>query len=181
MTAWDLVIFDEAHHLTKPGVMRYELGQLLRKTGKARNVLFLTATPHSGNHERLFVTSYTCSGPDLVDPPSRGEKTVQNIPLAEMMIRNRKHLVTDGKRNKIFHGIAKSLIFSFRPTSAEIAFADEVREYLRKGYDHPQARWSDGGGRRLFDGDVRQACSILPRGTPLGLVAIGAIFAWQRG
>jgi superfamily II DNA or RNA helicase len=134
VTPWDLVIFDEAHHLTKPGVMRYELAQLLRKKGKARNVLFLTATPHSGNHEH-FCHLLHLLRPDRVDPPTRKMKTLHELPLAEMMIRNRKHLVTDAKGNKIFHGIARSLIFSFHPTSAEVDFADEVRDYLKKGYD----------------------------------------------
>jgi hypothetical protein len=52
-----------------------------------------------------------------------------------MIIRNRKHLVTDAKGKKIFLGIAQAIIFPFHPTEAEVKFAEEVKNYLRHGYD----------------------------------------------
>src|ERR1700690_2504191 len=43
---WDLIIFDEAHHLaTTPNIQAYQLAHMLRSEKKARNLLFLTATP----------------------------------------------------------------------------------------------------------------------------------------
>lgn len=132
VTPWDLVMFDEAHHLTKPGVQKYELANHLREAKKARNVLLLTATPHSGNHEH-FVNLLRLLRPDKVTV--RGPiKTLPDLPLAEMVIRNRKALVTDAKGKKIFHGIAKSHIISFKPSPQEIAFADEIHDYLQHGY-----------------------------------------------
>jgi superfamily II DNA or RNA helicase len=131
---WDLVIFDEAHHLTKPTVLMYELAKHLREKKKSKNTLFLTATPHSGNHDH-FCNMLNLLRPDLVDKPTKRLKGLPDLPLATMIIRNRKHLVTDAKGNKIFYGIAKAIILSFRPTPAEVAFAGEVKSYLKHGYD----------------------------------------------
>lgn len=131
---WDLVIFDEAHHLTKPGVQMYDLARDLREKKKSRNTIFLTATPHSGNHDH-FCNMLHLLRPDLVEKPAKRFKTLPDLPLAKMIIRNRKHLVTDAKGKKIFHGIAKAMILAFRPTVAEVAFAGEVNSYLKHGYD----------------------------------------------
>lgn len=141
---WDLVIFDEAHHLTKSGVQRHDLAKELRDKGKSKNTIFLTATPHSGNHDH-FCNMLHLLRPDLVERPTRRLKTLPVLPLAKMIIRNRKHLVTDAKGNKIFHGIAKSMILAFQPSAAEVAFAGEVKSYLKHGYDEagkldPQGR-----------------------------------------
>jgi SNF2 family DNA or RNA helicase len=57
--AWDLVVFDEAQHLTatRSGTRvkktdNYRLGELLRD--HARNLLLLSATPHQGDHFRFL-------------------------------------------------------------------------------------------------------------------------------
>ena len=57
---WDLVVFDEAHHLTA-----YRSGAKIRKTenyrlaealrGHARDILLLSATPHQGDHFRFWM------------------------------------------------------------------------------------------------------------------------------
>ncbi len=132
--AWDLVIFDEAHHLTRLGVLNYELARDLREKKKAKNTLFLTATPHSGNHD-YFCNLLHLLRPDRVQRPTKALKALPDLPLAAMIIRNRKHLVTDAKGKKIFHGIAKSTIIPFRPTEAEVEFAGEVKNYLKHGYN----------------------------------------------
>ena len=131
---WDLVIFDEAHHLTRPSVLTYELAKDLREKKKSKNTIFLTATPHSGNHDH-FCNMLHLLRPDLVDRPTKRLTGLPDLPLAKMIIRNRKHLVTDAKGNKIFHGIAKAMILAFQPTEAEVAFAGEVKSYLKHGYD----------------------------------------------
>ena len=131
---WDLVIFDEAHHLTKPGVLKYDLARHLREKKKCKNTLFLTATPHSGNHDH-FCNMLHLLRPDLVDRPTRQLKHLPDLPLAKMIIRNRKRLVTDAKGNKIFRGIADAMILTFEPAEAEVAFAAEVKRYLKHGYN----------------------------------------------
>lgn len=57
---WDLVVFDEAHHLTayRNGVRvtktdNYRLAEMLRN--HARDVLLLSATPHQGDHFRFWM------------------------------------------------------------------------------------------------------------------------------
>ena len=131
---WDLVIFDEAHHLTRPGVQMYDLARHLREKKKCKNTLFLTATPYSGNHDH-FCNLLHLLRPDLVDRPSKRLKNLPDLPLKQLLIRNRKQLVTDAKGIKIFHGIASSMILSFEPTAAEVVFAGEVKSYLKHGYD----------------------------------------------
>ena len=52
---WDLVIVDEAHHMSAAAEshksMRYRLGELLRDS--AHHILMLTATPHKGDPENF--------------------------------------------------------------------------------------------------------------------------------
>jgi superfamily II DNA or RNA helicase len=131
---WDLVIFDEAHHLTQPSVKMYKLAMQLRETKKSKNTIFLTATPHSGNHNH-FCNLLHLLRPDLVVGANKGLKCLPDLPLERMIIRNRKHLVTDAKGNKIFQGIAKTTRIHFQPTEAEVAFAEDVKSYLKHGYD----------------------------------------------
>jgi len=140
---WDLVIFDEAHHLTKPNVLNYELAKDLREKKKSKNTIFLTATRHSGNHDH-FCNMLHLLRPDLGGGPNKGLKSLPDLPLAKMIIRNRKHLVTDAKGNKIFLGIAKAMILPFQPTEAEVEFAENVNSYLKHGYDEASKLDSQG-------------------------------------
>src|SRR6202020_2411871 len=57
---WDLVVFDEAHHLTayRSGgkvhkTENYKLAESLK--GHARDLLILSATPHQGNHFQFWM------------------------------------------------------------------------------------------------------------------------------
>ncbi len=133
-SSWDLVIFDEAHHLTKPGVQSYDLARDLRERKKAKNTLLLTATPHSGNHEH-FSNMLHLLRPDLITKPSRKKVEPTDVALDQMIIRNRKHVVTDSKGERIFHGIGDTKIFSITPSEAEIEFASKVKDYLKYGYE----------------------------------------------
>jgi SNF2 family DNA or RNA helicase len=58
--AWDLVVFDEAHHLTAfrngkkiTKTENYKLAEAL--TGHTRDLVLLSATPHQGDHFRFFM------------------------------------------------------------------------------------------------------------------------------
>jgi len=169
--SWDLVIFDEAHHLTKPGVLMYDLARELRGKKKCKNRIFLTATPHSGNHDH-FCNMLHLLRPDLVDRPTRRLRALPDLPLAKMIIRNRKHLVTDARGKKIFLGIARTMILPFKPTEAEVAFAVEVKNYLRHGYNEGgkldiQGRSAVGFLMSTFGklaSSSRQALKAAPRG-----------------
>lgn len=126
---WELVIFDEAHHLASgTDVQRHKVAQLVRP--KARNILFLSATPHSGNNVH-FYNMLRILREDLFP---KGAKDYPGVPLKQVMIRNRKSDVTDVNRERIFKGIAPARIIPFAPTADEVAFSEELREYLRTGY-----------------------------------------------
>jgi superfamily II DNA or RNA helicase len=80
---WDLVVFDEAHHLTafKSGgkvkkTENYKLAEALREC--SRDMLLLSATPHQGDHFRFWMLI------QLLDP------TLFNSP--EEMVRERHRL-----------------------------------------------------------------------------------------
>lgn len=80
---WDLVVFDEAHHLTafKSGgkvkkTENYKLAEALRE--RSRDLLLLSATPHQGDHFRFWMLI------QLLDP------TLFNSP--EEMVRERHRL-----------------------------------------------------------------------------------------
>lgn len=134
-TPWDLVIIDEAHHLaTTPDVQSYQLAQRLRDLKKAKNLLFLTATPHSGNKDH-FANMMRLLREDLFP---KGASEVPVARLKEVMIRNRKSEVTDAKGKKIFNGIAPAKIIGFRPTEDEVEFYENMRDYLRTGYKEAQ-------------------------------------------
>src|SRR5258708_1893907 len=82
---WDLVVFDEAHHLTAMrtgGKVRktenYKLAEALR--GHTRDLLLLSATPHQGNHFQFWMLA------QLLNPTLFGSP--------EEMIENRHRLNT---------------------------------------------------------------------------------------
>ena len=72
---WDLVVFDEAHHLTA-----YRSGSKVKKTENyklaealkdhCRDLLLLSATPHQGDHFRFWMLIQLLE-PDAVQEPRR--------------------------------------------------------------------------------------------------------------
>ncbi|MBU1206360.1 MAG: DEAD/DEAH box helicase family protein [Proteobacteria bacterium] len=133
---WDLIVIDEAHHLSrirtgnKTNVtLNYKLAEALR--GHTRDFLFLTATPHQGNafqfwsliqllNDQLFASSDDVSN-------HRGL-------LARVMIRRTKREVTDVQGNSIF---CRRQVFTeaFSMAPRERNFYEKLSDYLREGYD----------------------------------------------
>lgn len=131
---WDLVIFDEAHHLaTTSSVLTHKLAQSIFENKKARNVLFLSATPHSGNNEHFF-NMLRLLRKDLFPPGQKKGFDYPHVSLKQVMIRNRKSEVTDVHGQKIFKGIGGAKIIPFAPTREEIDFYEELQTYLKTGY-----------------------------------------------
>ena len=77
---WDLVVFDEAHHLTADRSGRkvrktenYKLAEALKD--HARDMMFLSATPHQGDHFRFWMLVQLLN-PTLFSGPTKWSTTV---------------------------------------------------------------------------------------------------------
>lgn len=100
---WDLVIVDEAHHLSvdeRAGeTLAYSLVSELQGRGKINSLLFFTGTPHRGKDFGFFGLMRLVR-PDLFDP--EGDRLEQLSQLPRVMIRNNKSTVTDLQGNRLF-------------------------------------------------------------------------------
>ena len=132
---WDVIVFDEAHHLTRKDYGnkadksdRYIVGERIK--GKTKALLFLTATPHQGDRnkfynlinlldENLFTNEY-----DLYNNRER---------LNQIMIRQRKIDVTDEEAKPLF---VKRIVNALRynMSGKEKLFFDFLYLYLITGY-----------------------------------------------
>jgi superfamily II DNA or RNA helicase len=133
--SWDLVVFDEAHHLSRPWsggraspTQNYRLADLLR--GRTRDLLFLSATPHQGDLYQ-FWSLIQLLDDSLFDSPDamldhRGL-------LNRVMIRRIKREVTDAEGQPLFmRRQVHSQVFTM--AHRERQFYEQLTDYLREGY-----------------------------------------------
>jgi len=139
--SWDLVIFDEAHNLSRiqyglkyESTERFRLAAALRK--KTDSILLLSATPHQGKQDK-FQALLEILRPEL-------KRDISSLPfnpeiLQQMVIRNNKADVTDAGGNFIFQGkIAHAVKLSL--TDQEKEFHKSLQRYLRYGYTASRRR-----------------------------------------
>ena len=131
---WDLVIFDEAHRLTRRQYgMKYSSSQrfdLLRLRSRADSFLLLTATPHQGQQDSFVALL------ELLHPDRKNELlTLSQNPeiLQDMVFRNRKADVTDLDGNFIFYG-KTTRAMKVPASEAAKEFDKALQEYLKRGY-----------------------------------------------
>lgn len=135
--AWDLVVFDEAHRLSRrqyglkyDASERFNLAASLRRSKKARSILLLSATPHQGMQDKFI------SLLELLKPERKrdlGLLAIKPELLQDMVIRNYKADVTDVHGNFVFHG--KSTVAIEVPINQQaFEFDKALQDYLRKGY-----------------------------------------------
>lgn len=121
---WDLVIVDEAHHLSvdeKAGeTLAYSLVSDLEERGKINSLLFFTGTPHRGKDYGFFGLMHLVR-PDLFDP--EGDRFAQLSQLPKVMIRNNKATVTDLQGQRIFKPV--------NVHSREYEYSDEEAAFYR--------------------------------------------------
>ena len=139
---WDVIVFDEAHHLSKiehqAVTQRYQLAERLHR--QTDTLLFLTGTPHQGSTHQ-FINVLLLLRPDL----GHRFATVFSDPsvVAEVVLRNRKSLVTDANGRFIFRGQDTNLVDV--PLSQEAREFDvRLQRYLRLGYDAAAAGGTTG-------------------------------------
>ena len=129
---WDVIVFDEAHHLSKiegaAVTQRYRLAERMQQ--RTDSLLFLTGTPHQGKTDQ-FVNVLLLLRPDLkarfaalyTDPSVVGE----------VVLRNRKSQVTDASGNFLFRGQDTNLV-EVPLSDAARDFDLQLRRYIRYGY-----------------------------------------------
>lgn len=133
---WDVVVFDEAHHLTRTRsgkktvtTQNYKLAEALRS--HTRDLLFLSATPHQGNPYQFWSLIQLLNDQLFSGPEELGDH--RGI-LSRVMIRRTKREVTDGAGNPIFRRRqVHTERFPLAPRERE--FYDRLSEYLREGYN----------------------------------------------
>lgn len=132
---WDLVVFDEAHRLSRrqygmkfESSERFKLAASLR--GQTESILLLSATPHQGKQDKFQAIL------ELLRPEWKREIRQLDLNpeiLRHMVIRNNKADVTDAAGNFIFKGkTTKAVKIDVGQEARD--FDSSLQEYLRRGY-----------------------------------------------
>ncbi|MEI8250658.1 MAG: SNF2-related protein [Synechococcus sp. ELA057] len=145
---WDLVVFDEAHHLTAyrngskvKKTENYKLGEALKD--HSRDLILLSATPHQGNHFQFWMLAQLLN-PTLFRSP---EEMIDNRHrLNTIMFRRTKADACQPDGSPLF---ARRWVHteSFVMNGEERAFYEKLREYLEDGFN--LARRQGGKGQAL--------------------------------
>lgn len=142
---WDLVVFDEAHHLTAyrtGGKVRktenYKLGEALK--GHTRDLLLLSATPHQGNHFQFWMLVQLLN-PTLFGSPE--EMLEHRHRLNTVMFRRTKADACRPDGDPLF---ARRWVHteSFLMGDEERRFYEKLREYLEDGFDLAKRQGNQG-------------------------------------
>lgn len=145
---WDLIVFDEAHHLTanrNGGKIRktenYKLSEVLK--GHTRDLLLLSATPHQGNHFQFWMLVQLLN-PTLFGSPEEMLENRHRLNMA--MFRRTKADACQPDGSPLF---ARRWVHteSFVMGDQERRFYEKLREYLEDGFNLAQRQ--GGKGRAL--------------------------------
>ena len=145
---WDLVVFDEAHHLTayrNGGKVRktenYKLAEALKD--HSRDLMLLSATPHQGNHFQFWMLAQLLN-PTLFGSPE--EMLEHRHRLNTVMFRRTKADACQPDGSPLF---ARRWVHteSFVMNEEERRFYEKLREYLEDGFN--LARRQGGKGQAL--------------------------------
>jgi superfamily II DNA or RNA helicase len=135
--SWDLIVFDEAHHLTafekgKNKVHKtenYALAEALRE--HSRDLLLLSATPHQGDHFRFWRLAH------LLDPTlfeSVNDMLANRHRLNSIVIRRTKADACDTDGQTLF-ARRQVVTKSFELSHSEHQFYEKLNNYLQAGFD----------------------------------------------
>ncbi|HBN8189548.1 TPA: DEAD/DEAH box helicase family protein [Pseudomonas aeruginosa] len=143
---WDLVVFDEAHHLTAhrssgnkvKKTENYKLAEALKD--HARDLLLLSATPHQGNHFQFWMLVQLLN-PALFKGPD--EMVDHRYRLNTVMFRRTKADACQPDGSPLF---ARRWVHteSFVMNEAEKRFYERLREYLEEGFDLAKRQGNQG-------------------------------------
>jgi len=132
---WDLIIFDEAHRLSRRQYGRkFDVSQRFKLAASLRSqtdgMIFLSGTPHQGKLDKFQALL------ELLRPERKQEIGMLNFNpglINEMVFRNNKADVTDAEGNFIFRGKTTKSI-QFNASDSVLQFDAKLQSYLRKGY-----------------------------------------------
>ena len=142
---WDLVVFDEAHHLSA-----YKSGGKIRKTENyklaeamrdhARDLLLLSATPHQGDHFRFWMLIQLLNPTLFADPDEMVEERHR---LNSVVYRRTKADACTPDGSPLF---ARRWVHteSFTMSDGERDFYAKLREYLQDGFDLAKQQGNQG-------------------------------------
>lgn len=132
---WDLILFDESHHLSRTRygkkvspTQNYKFAEAIKN--HTRDLIFLSATPHQGNAFQ-FWSLIQLLDDTLFD--SEESMLEHRSFLNRVMIRRTKREVTDKNGNPIFMRREVDT-HAFKLSLAERNFYEKLTEYLREGY-----------------------------------------------
>ncbi|MBU0460857.1 MAG: DEAD/DEAH box helicase family protein [Nanoarchaeota archaeon] len=130
---WDMVIFDEAHKLSKDSdgaeTSRYKIGKSLSETVPI--FLLLTATPHQGDSSKFrhllgLIDEYKFYSPESLNP--------ENV--KSVTVKNKKRAATDFKGNLLFKSRITSIVKIKRDEKdIEVELYNEVSKYIAEYYN----------------------------------------------
>lgn len=129
---WDIVIFDEAHRLSRDDrgrtTLRFRLARLLRE--QSDSLVLLTGTPHQGDVGK-FQNLLRLARPDLDE--SIDDIETDPAVVGDIVLRNRKIDAVDAEGHFIFKGLlVRRAEIPNSPESAELE--RRLTAYLRRGY-----------------------------------------------
>ena len=132
---WDLIVFDESHHLTRTkygkkttSTLNYKLAEAIKN--HTRDLIFLSATPHQGNAYQFWSLIQL-----LDDTLFDSEEAMMNHKsfLNRVMIRRTKREVTDKNGIPLFMR-REVHTHPFKLSIPERTFYERLTDYLREGY-----------------------------------------------
>lgn len=132
---WDLVVFDEAHHLSAyrqngklVKTQNFKLAEVLKE--HTRDLVLLSATPHQGDHFRFWMLVQTLD-PTLFNSPS--EMVEHRHRLNTVIFRRTKADACRPDGSTLF---ARRQVHTeaFTMSTAEKAFYNALVDYLRDGF-----------------------------------------------
>lgn len=142
---WDLVVFDEAHHLSayRNGkkvrkTENYKLAEALRK--HARDLILLSATPHQGDHFRFWMLVQLLNPTLFANPEDMIEERHR---LNAVVFRRTKADACTPDGSPLF---SRRWVHteSFTMAPEETVFYGKLREYLQDGFDLAKRQGNQG-------------------------------------
>ena len=142
---WDLVVFDEAHHLSayRSGskikkTENYKLAEALRE--HSRDLLLLSATPHQGDHFRFWMLIQLLNSTLFANPEAMLD---QRHRLNSVVFRRTKADACKPDGAPLF---ARRWVNteSFTMSAQEAGFYAELREYLKDGFALAKQQGNEG-------------------------------------